>query len=473
MSTLLQEIGSYDACAASELKKAGFQTDSEIQTLTLEDLHDIFPGLEKLKQINKILKIIHKQKQIDPFLEKLEDVSQRDSLRGDVIKECLNRIQNIKDQLDEKQTVLKRHNDFSKDISKSLDSEKVCQPPAAPPPEPEELPHQEVDDQLLPGPGPSSGLSENVTDMEEEMEQDTALQMKPGQLCLMETKRYEAGAASVETSTEVDFQTDSVVQILYREDLRQLFPGPEYLKLRRTIFQIIHNQTPAHLLLEELKGFTQQNSFNDAPVARYLERIKNTKQLLDEMQIILEAHNNMQKDGSKSLDSGKEKGDDFSFSKAFSSWFKGSSQKTQGEVRFKVEVSGKTFGADQQLLDEIKTPDLKWIERGEHDITIVFCPVTSRAGTDAEAAMRKVPDGDPVILVLMHHSQEPRHISSSKVLSSNPNVVLEVNIFYHNKKNGLLGCEQNKKAALELKEELKKYSRPQSSGSNGENQCNS
>ncbi|XP_078798891.1 uncharacterized protein LOC101170389 isoform X4 [Oryzias latipes] len=449
MSTLLQEIGSYDACAASELKKAGFQTDSEIQTLTLEDLHDIFPGLEKLKQINKILKIIHKQKQIDPFLEKLEDVSQRDSLRGDVIKECLNRIQNIKDQLDEKQTVLKRHNDFSKDISKSLDSEKV------------------------PGPGPSSGLSENVTDMEEEMEQDTALQMKPGQLCLMETKRYEAGAASVETSTEVDFQTDSVVQILYREDLRQLFPGPEYLKLRRTIFQIIHNQTPAHLLLEELKGFTQQNSFNDAPVARYLERIKNTKQLLDEMQIILEAHNNMQKDGSKSLDSGKEKGDDFSFSKAFSSWFKGSSQKTQGEVRFKVEVSGKTFGADQQLLDEIKTPDLKWIERGEHDITIVFCPVTSRAGTDAEAAMRKVPDGDPVILVLMHHSQEPRHISSSKVLSSNPNVVLEVNIFYHNKKNGLLGCEQNKKAALELKEELKKYSRPQSSGSNGENQCNS
>ncbi|XP_078798892.1 uncharacterized protein LOC101170389 isoform X5 [Oryzias latipes] len=419
MSTLLQEIGSYDACAASELKKAGFQTDSEIQTLTLEDLHDIFPGLEKLKQINKILKIIHKQKQIDPFLEKLEDVSQRDSLRGDVIKECLNRIQNIKDQLDEKQTVLKRHNDFSKDISKSLDSEK-----------------------------------------------------------------------------EVDFQTDSVVQILYREDLRQLFPGPEYLKLRRTIFQIIHNQTPAHLLLEELKGFTQQNSFNDAPVARYLERIKNTKQLLDEMQIILEAHNNMQKDGSKSLDSGKEKGDDFSFSKAFSSWFKGSSQKTQDsssdtnaplttnekksdsnekkrEVRFKVEVSGKTFGADQQLLDEIKTPDLKWIERGEHDITIVFCPVTSRAGTDAEAAMRKVPDGDPVILVLMHHSQEPRHISSSKVLSSNPNVVLEVNIFYHNKKNGLLGCEQNKKAALELKEELKKYSRPQSSGSNGENQCNS
>ncbi|XP_078798903.1 uncharacterized protein LOC101160036 isoform X9 [Oryzias latipes] len=389
MSTLLHEIGSYDACAASKLKKAGFQTDSEIQTLTLEDLHELFPGLEKLKLRNTIFKIIHKQMQIDPFLEKLGDVSQRDSLRGDVIKECLNRIKNIKEQLDEKQTVLKFHNDFPKDICKSLDSEK-----------------------------------------------------------------------------EVDFQTDSVVQILYREDLQELFPGPEYLKLRRTIFQIIHNQTPAHLLLEELKGFTQQNSFNDVPVARYLERIKNTKQQLDEMQIILEAHNNMRNDRSKSLDSGKEKGDDFSFIHSFSSWYIGLSQKTQGVVRFKVEVSGETFGADQQLLDEIKTPDLKWIEGEEHDITIVFCPVTSQVGTDAASAMRKVPDGDPAILVLMHYSQEPKHSSSTKVLSSNPNVVLEVNIFYHKKKKGLLKCRQNENAVIELKEELKKYSRPQRSGFN-------
>ncbi|XP_078798894.1 uncharacterized protein LOC101160036 isoform X2 [Oryzias latipes] len=440
MSTLLHEIGSYDACAASKLKKAGFQTDSEIQTLTLEDLHELFPGLEKLKLRNTIFKIIHKQMQIDPFLEKLGDVSQRDSLRGDVIKECLNRIKNIKEQLDEKQTVLKFHNDFPKDICKSLDSEK-------------------------------------------------ALQMEPGQLCLKEPERYEAGAASVEISTEVDFQTDSVVQILYREDLQELFPGPEYLKLRRTIFQIIHNQTPAHLLLEELKGFTQQNSFNDVPVARYLERIKNTKQQLDEMQIILEAHNNMRNDRSKSLDSGKEKGDDFSFIHSFSSWYIGLSQKTQDSssdtnaplttnekksdsndkkrvVRFKVEVSGETFGADQQLLDEIKTPDLKWIEGEEHDITIVFCPVTSQVGTDAASAMRKVPDGDPAILVLMHYSQEPKHSSSTKVLSSNPNVVLEVNIFYHKKKKGLLKCRQNENAVIELKEELKKYSRPQRSGFN-------
>ncbi|XP_023808541.1 uncharacterized protein LOC101160281 [Oryzias latipes] len=393
MSTLLREIGSYDARAASKLKKAGFQTDSEIQNLTLADLHDLFPGLKKLKRRNTIFKIIHKQKQIDPFLEKLGDVSQRDSLRDFVIKECFNRIKNTKEQLDDKQTVLKRLNDFPKDISKSLDSEK-----------------------------------------------------------------------------EVDFQTVPVVQILYPEDLRELFPGPEYLKLRRTIFQIIHNQTPAHLLLEELKGFTQQNSFYDTAVA---ERIKDTKQLLDEMQIILEAHNNKQKDRSKSLHSGKDSSSDTNAPLKTNEKLKKSDSKNKREVRFKVEVSGETFGADQQLLDEIKTPDLKWIERGEHDITIVFCPVTSRVGTDAEAAMRKVPDGDPVILVLMHYSQEPKHVSSSKVLSSYPNVLLEVNIFYHDKKKGLLKCKQYENAVTALKEELKKYSRQQRSGFNHRNHSNS
>ncbi|XP_023808549.1 uncharacterized protein LOC105357202 isoform X4 [Oryzias latipes] len=145
----------------------------------------------------------------------------------------------------------------------------------------------------------------------------------------------------------------------------------------------------------------------------------------------------------------------------------------QENVRYKKVVCGETFGADEQLLDQIQTSGLNMTNDEESCITIVFCPVTSRTGTDAEAAMEKVPGGDPVILVLMHYSQEPKHISSSKLLSSNPNVVLEINIVYHDKKNGLLGCEQNKNAVLELKEELKKYSRPQSSGSNGENQSNS
>lgn len=53
-------------------------------------------------------------------------------------------------------------------------------------------------------------------------------------------------------------------------------------------------------------------------------------------------------------------------------------------------VSGETFGTHQQLLDQIKTPVLK-INDEESRITIVFCPVTSRHGTDAEAAMRTVP----------------------------------------------------------------------------------
>lgn len=39
-----------------------------------------------------------------------------------------------------------------------------------------------------------------------------------------------------------DFCTDSEIQSLTREDLHELFPGPEKLKLRRTIFGIIHKR---------------------------------------------------------------------------------------------------------------------------------------------------------------------------------------------------------------------------------------
>lgn len=39
-----------------------------------------------------------------------------------------------------------------------------------------------------------------------------------------------------------DFCTDSEIQSLTREDLHELFPGAEKLKLRRTIFGIIHKR---------------------------------------------------------------------------------------------------------------------------------------------------------------------------------------------------------------------------------------
>ncbi|RVE56126.1 hypothetical protein OJAV_G00233010 [Oryzias javanicus] len=128
-------------------------------------------------------------------------------------------------------------------------------------------------------------------------------------------------------------------------------------------------------------------------------------------------------------------------------------------VKYKMLVCGETFGAHLQFLDQMQTLGLR-LKKGKYEescITIVFCPVASRIGTDAEAAMREVQGNDPVILVFMHLSQEPKHVSSTEVLTSDRRVVLEVNILYHNKQNGLLRCEQNEKAANELKQELMKH----------------
>lgn len=39
-----------------------------------------------------------------------------------------------------------------------------------------------------------------------------------------------------------DFRTDSDIQSLTREELHELFPEPQKLKLRRNLFEIIHKQ---------------------------------------------------------------------------------------------------------------------------------------------------------------------------------------------------------------------------------------
>ncbi|XP_024146649.1 uncharacterized protein LOC112157843 [Oryzias melastigma] len=308
------------------------------------------------------------------------------------------------------------------------------------------------------------------------------------------TEPHDACAASVQT-TGTKFQTDSLMQILSREDLQRLFPGAEHLKLRKTIYEILHDQKQTQEFLKNLKSCIHQNSLNDVAVTVYLQRINSIKDQLDQMQTVLEAHK-MQKDINKSqvsqkgsssntkalmktnemqrdaslLDKKKKEQRGFSFLPFFSSFFSSVDDpppKISVTGKYKMVVCGQTFGAHLQLLDQIQTSGLNLIKGNEEEscITIVFCPLTSRIETDAEEAMRTVPGDDPVILVLMHYSEEPKHVSSSEVFSSYPNVVLEVHVFYHDKQNGLLRCEQNEKAVIKLKTELKKYRKSQRSGS--------
>ncbi|MEQ2221982.1 hypothetical protein ILYODFUR_021236, partial [Ilyodon furcidens] len=119
---------------------------------------------------------------------------------------------------------------------------------------------------------------------------------------LRKVRRTNAAAASV--LERADFRTDSEIQSLTREDLHELFPGPEKLKLRRTIFRLIERNKPVNVLLEELKGFIPHYSLRDSlscsgVLVDYLHTLKDMKAQLNNMQSFIEAHIDLLEDISK------------------------------------------------------------------------------------------------------------------------------------------------------------------------------
>lgn len=69
-------------------------------------------------------------------------------------------------------------------------------------------------------------------------------------------------------------------------------------------------------------------------------------------------------------------------------------------------------------------------------------------------------DDKPVILVVMHHEREAKSKSLRMPHDKQHQVVLYVNVFYHDTSKGLLTCEQNNAAASEIKQKLLQFSTP-------------
>lgn len=63
----------------------------------------------------------------------------------------------------------------------------------------------------------------------------------------------------------------------------------------------------------------------------------------------------------------------------------------------------------------------------------------------------------PVILVLMHHAHEPKHVTLMKTWDGVSNVVLPFHVFYHETVHGLLQCQQNNDAISEIRKALLKH----------------
>lgn len=158
-------------------------------------------------------------------------------------------------------------------------------------------------------------------------------------------------------------------------------------------------------------------------------------------------------------------------------------------MKYNRIVSGTTVNAHQQLLNAVMKGDqvrgYRFSESSrDHQVTLLFRNITSRMVSDADAAISEIKgegkgdtgiilvvvfdsglkfysrlpgstDNKPVILVLMHHALEP---TSQRSWEGHPSVVLQVHVFFHDTKSGLLTCTENSVAITAIRNKLLEYS---------------
>ncbi|XP_028461259.1 uncharacterized protein LOC114573323 isoform X2 [Perca flavescens] len=314
---------------------------------------------------------------------------------------------------------------------------------------------------------------------------------------LDEIRRSNKTAADV--LEKADLRTDADIQSLTREELHELFPENKNFKLRRTIFDIIHKQ-PIDVILRELKEFIPHESFrtaltNNGVLVDYLHIMKDIKTQINNVQNVLDAHiaileefsknppdqepvscnpvklPNGQPDGRSQGARGTGTSDTSGQLMLHTGQTGGHLQVPQNTLEYKVIVGGKTFGAHRQLMEKVRDQvqdQVQLIESSQdYKLTFVFCPICSRVASDIEAAMTYVTDDKPVILVLMHHAREVRYTTSMRTWSDHANVVLHVNVFYHETVHGLLKDQQNDAAVTQIQNKLLECFVPKSEYSSG------
>ncbi|XP_008287900.1 uncharacterized protein LOC103363077 [Stegastes partitus] len=112
--------------------------------------------------------------------------------------------------------------------------------------------------------------------------------------------------------------------------------------------------------------------------------------------------------------------------------------------KFFVIVEGITHDAHQHIVERFKRGEgqTEVTSHDQCDYLLVFCPVSSRVGTNITEALNHLPADKPAILVVMHHTFNPDNVvAESRRLVNNPNILLTVDCLFHD--NQLLNCHRN------------------------------
>ncbi|XP_041958321.1 proteoglycan 4-like isoform X2 [Alosa sapidissima] len=89
------------------------------------------------------------------------------------------------------------------------------------------------------------------------------------------------------------------------------------------------------------------------------------------------------------------------------------------------------------------------------DVILAFCPVTSRVGTDIEAALRAIPEGKPLALVVLHHTFDSNYtLPDTKRFMKRPGCIT-VNCLFSD--DGLMRCPCNDDAVRAVAKFLQQH----------------
>ncbi|KAK3527066.1 hypothetical protein QTP86_008649 [Hemibagrus guttatus] len=120
-------------------------------------------------------------------------------------------------------------------------------------------------------------------------------------------------------------------------------------------------------------------------------------------------------------------------------------------LKYYTLVTGNTLGHDmgiERKLEE-QIPGLKKVLNFEEsDFILLFCPVVSRAGTDIEAAVKKLSiqaGNKPAVLVVLHHTFDPKLIVPDSSRSVKRQNTITIDCLFH-EDQGLLTCFKNDEA---------------------------
>ncbi|XP_075904504.1 uncharacterized protein LOC142903000 isoform X3 [Nelusetta ayraudi] len=265
--------------------------------------------------------------------------------------------------------------------------------------------------------------------------------------------------------------SDSEIASLTPEERDGLFAGPEHVELRPAICKVISSKKEVErtasnnemlLLLKEMNERFEHVVMNQNEMKKQLHNVQKS---LDTVVQYIEQEKSRKCVHSEPSGTSLQivEGDRPSRSRSNRdhSYTQPPSKKKIVQVLvYQTIVSGKTFGAHDELMNKMKRSLSEVIfqeSKKDHNITILFCPISSRIGADVTAAMSEVKDDKPIILVLMNHTHEPRCVAGQRTWSDYPNIKLFVHVFYHETKSGLLKCDQNDDAIKRIEHKLQDY----------------